>query len=149
LRRIESDSNDFEQWAKLKVGVRLPMDVSPEEWYETLKESLKVFETFRLFIEPVGFSIPAWRCEKNTQLVRSFLSGIRVQGGEPRFVYKTGTADLNIVAPAWKCPTVVYGPGDSSLDHTPNEHITLEDYSKAVRVLGSVLHNLAGATHTG
>jgi LysW-gamma-L-lysine carboxypeptidase len=62
----------------------------------------------------------------------------------PRFVYKTGTADLNIVAPAWKCPAVVYGPGDSALDHTPNEHIRLEDYRKAVDVLSATLEKLTG-----
>jgi LysW-gamma-L-lysine carboxypeptidase len=143
LRGMESDSNDFEQWARLKVGVRLPVEVSPEDWYEKLKEeTLKVSETFRVLIEPVGFAIPAWGCEKNTQLVRSFLSGIRSQGGEPRFVYKTGTADLNIVAPVWKCPAMVYGPGDSALDHTPNEHIDLEDYQKAVDVLSAALEKL-------
>ena len=142
LRGMDSDSNDFEQWARLKVGVRLPVEVSPEDWYQILQETLKVSETFRVLIEPVGFAIPAWGCEKNTQLVRSFLSGIRSQGGEPRFVYKTGTADLNIVAPVWKCPAVVYGPGDSALDHTPNEHINLEDYQKAVSVLIAALEKL-------
>jgi LysW-gamma-L-lysine carboxypeptidase len=142
LRGMESDSNDFEQWARLKVGVRLPVEVSPEDWYERLNETLKVFETFRVLVEPVGFAIPAWGCEKNTPLVRAFLSGIRSQGGEPRFVYKTGTADLNIVAPVWKCPAVVYGPGDSALDHTPNEHINLDDYQKAVDVLSETLLKL-------
>jgi [amino group carrier protein]-lysine/ornithine hydrolase len=137
LRGMESDSNDFEQWARLRVGVRLPLDVSPEGWYEKLKEIAD-----GAIVEPIGFSIPAWACEKNTQLVRSFLSGIRSQGGEPRFVYKTGTADLNIVAPIWKCPAVVYGPGDSGLDHAPDEHIDLTDYAKAVSVLGDVLCKL-------
>jgi LysW-gamma-L-lysine carboxypeptidase len=142
LRGMDSDSNDFEQWARLKVGVRLPVDVSPEDWYQILNETLRVSETLRVLIEPVGFAIPAWGCEKNTQLVRAFLSGIRSQGGEPRFVYKTGTADLNIVAPVWKCPAVVYGPGDSALDHTPNEHINLDDYQKAVAVLSAALIKL-------
>ncbi len=142
LRGMDSDSNDFEQWALMKVGVRLPVKVSPDDWYQILREALKVSETFRALIEPVGFAIPAWGCEKNTQLVRSFLSGIRSQGGEPRFVYKTGTADLNIVAPVWKCPAVVYGPGDSALDHTPNEQINLEDYQKAVGVLRMALEKL-------
>jgi LysW-gamma-L-lysine carboxypeptidase len=150
---MESDTNDFEQWSKLKVGVRLPVEVSPDDWYQILNETLKVFaehpqggaeggETFRVLIERVGYAVPAWGCEKNTKLVRSFLSGIRSQGGEPRFVYKTGTADLNIVAPVWKCPAIVYGPGDSSLDHTPNEHIELEDYKKAVEVLYRALSGL-------
>lgn len=142
LRGMDSDSNDFEQWARLKVGVRLPVEVSPEDWYQRLQEILMVSETFSILIEPTGYAIPAWGCEKNTQLVRSFLSAIRSQGGEPRFVYKTGTADLNIVAPVWKCPAVVYGPGDSALDHTPNEHINLEDYQKAVSVLSTFLEKL-------
>ena len=153
LRGMESDSNEFEQWARLKVGVRLPVEVSPDDWYIKLEETLKVFtehsqsepegaETFRVFVERIGFAVPAWGCEKNTKLVRSFLSGIRSQGGEPRFVYKTGTADLNIVAPVWNCPAVVYGPGDSSLDHTPNEHIDLNDYQKAVEVLAEALSKL-------
>lgn len=137
LRGMESESNDFEQWAHLKVGVRLPVDVSPDDWYAKLEDVAVGAE-----IERVGFAIPAWGCEKNTQLVRAFLSGIRSELGEPRFVYKTGTADLNIVAPEWKCPAVVYGPGDSSLDHTPTEHIDLNDYETAVRVLSHVLRKL-------
>jgi LysW-gamma-L-lysine carboxypeptidase len=71
------------------------------------------------------------------------LNGIRMQGGTPSFVYKTGTADLNIIAPVWKCPAVVYGPGDSALDHTPNEHIELAEYSRAVKVLETALSRLA------
>ena len=145
LRGMESDSNDFEQWARLKVGVRLPVEVAPDAWYKKLNEILGASHfknDCHLVVEPMGFAIPAWGCEKNTPLVRAFLSGIRSQGGEPRFVYKTGTADLNIVAPVWKCPAVVYGPGDSALDHTPNEHIVLEDYAKAVAVLASALEGL-------
>lgn len=137
LRGMDSDSNEFEQWAKLKIGVRLPVEVSPEDWYLKLEEIVGGEH-----VDRAGFPVPAWKCEKNSQLVRAFLSGIRSQGGEPRFVYKTGTADLNIVAPVWQCPAVVYGPGDSALDHTPNEHINLEDYQKAVAVLSAALEKL-------
>ena len=111
--------------------------ISPDDWYEKLREVAE-----DVHIEPVGFAVPAWKCEKNTQLVRAFLSGVRSQDGEPRFVYKTGTADLNIVAPVWKCPALVYGPGDSALDHTPHEHISLEEYVKAVSVLRAALIRL-------
>jgi len=137
LRGMDSGSNDFEQWAHLKVGVRLPVDVSPDDWYGKLGEMAEDAK-----VERTGFAIPAWRCEKNTQLVRAFLKGIRSQGGEPRFIYKTGTADLNIVAPVWKCPALVYGPGDSALDHTPNEHIELEEYEKSIDVLSEALRGL-------
>ena len=137
LRGMDSGQDGFEQWARLKVGVRLPVDVSPQDWYAKLNEIVS-----EAIIEPTGFAIPAWSCDKNTPLVRAFLNGIRSQGGEPRFVYKTGTADLNIVAPIWKCPALVYGPGDSSLDHTPNEHIRLDDYQKAVNALSASLEAL-------
>ena len=138
LRGLESGSDDFEQWARLKVGIRLPVEISPDEWYPMLRKIVEDAE-----VQPIGFAVPACRCEKNTQLVRAFLGGIRSQGGEPRFVYKTGTADLNIVAPVWKCPAVVYGPGDSALDHTPDEHIALQDHANAVSVLSNVLQKLA------
>lgn len=138
LRGMESGSDDFEQWARLNVGVRLPVDVSPDDWYQKLEQLGGPG-----VVEPTGLAIPAWACEKNTPLVRAFLSGIRSQDGEPRFVYKTGTADLNIVAPEWNCPALVYGPGDSSLDHTPEEHISLEEYRKAVLVLREALRQLA------
>ena len=137
LRGVDSSQDGFEQKATLRVGVRLPVEVAPEDWYQKLEEIVE-----GVVVERTGFAIPAWGCEKNTPLVRSFLSGIRSQGGEPRFVYKTGTADLNIVAPVWKCPAVVYGPGDSSLDHTSNEHIELEEYARAVEVLTYTLRKL-------
>ena len=58
---------------------------------------------------------------------------------------KTGTSDMNVVAPIWKCPIVAYGPGDSSLDHTPNEHLQLDEYWKAVNVLEKTLNAFASA----
>ena len=137
LRGMDSGQDGFEQWARLNIGVRLPLDVSPNDWYENLNGIVGDAR-----VEQFGYAVPAWACEKNTPLVRAFLSGIRSQGGEPRFVYKTGTADLNIVAPIWKCPTLVYGPGDSSLDHTPNEHILLDEYQKSVQVLCNALKAL-------
>jgi hypothetical protein len=33
----------------------------------------------------------------------------------------------------------VYGPGDSHLDHTSEEHISLRDYMKAIKILQEAL----------
>ena len=46
---------------------------------------------------------------------------------------------MTIVGPVWLCPIVAYGPGDASLDHTPEERIELDDYARAIRVLAGVL----------
>jgi LysW-gamma-L-lysine carboxypeptidase len=82
---------------------------------------------------------PAYKAEKNTPLVRSFLSAIRQAGGKPAFAIKTGTSDMNTVAPAWGCPTLAYGPGDSMLDHTLDEHILVSEYLQSVSVLANVI----------
>jgi LysW-gamma-L-lysine carboxypeptidase len=140
LRGMQSGDDGFELWASLSVGARLPVDVPPQDWYQQLE---KICGELDVAVEPKGYAIPAYACEKNSPVVRAFLSAIRAQGERPGFVYKTGTADLNIVGPAWNCPAAVYGPGDSSLDHTPEEHISLEEYARAVDVLKSVLRQLA------
>ena len=49
---------------------------------------------------------------------------------------------MNIAGPGWDCPIVAYGPGDSALDHTPDEHIDLDEYLLAVDVLTAVLESL-------
>ncbi len=88
-------------------------------------------------------SDPAYRSEKNSPLVRAFLRAIRSEGGRPRFKLKTGTSDMNVVGPAWNCPIVAYGPGDSALDHTPNEHIDVAEFRRSVDVLSRALALLA------
>jgi LysW-gamma-L-lysine carboxypeptidase len=140
LGGFSSEEDSFYQTARLQIGCRLPLDLAPEDWYGQLQHLVygKAAE-----VHLNGYPIPAYRCDRKTPLVRAFLGGIRSAGGKPGFVVKTGTADLNIVAPAWGCPAVAYGPGDSALDHTPAEHLLLEHYHQAVVVLQEVLHRLA------
>ena len=61
--------------------------------------------------------------------------GIRSLDGNPSHLRKTGTSDMNVFAEAWDVPMATYGPGDSSLDHTPEEHLDLRDFDRAVAVL--------------
>jgi LysW-gamma-L-lysine carboxypeptidase len=84
------------------------------------------------------------RASRATPLANAFQAAIRATGGEPRFKLKTGTSDMNVLAPAWRCPIVAYGPGDSRYDHTPMERLPLADYGRAIEVLRGVLARLAG-----
>ena len=77
-----------------------------------------------------------------TPVARAFRAAIRSHGGEPRMLRKTGTSDMNVFANAWGVPIVSYGPGDSSLDHAPDERLPLPEYDKAVAVLVDVTERL-------
>jgi LysW-gamma-L-lysine carboxypeptidase len=86
---------------------------------------------------------PAVVVEKNNELVKAMLWAIRRQEGEPSFKKKTGTADMNITAATWKdVPIIAYGPGDSSLDHTPDEKIDVREYRQAIDVLKEALERI-------
>jgi LysW-gamma-L-lysine carboxypeptidase len=91
-----------------------------------------------------GFEQP-WRSDRQNVLVRSFLASIRAVDSsvQPGFVLKTGTSDMNVVAPIWRCPIVAYGPGDSALDHTPHEHLSLDEYCRAIEVVEAAIRNFA------
>jgi LysW-gamma-L-lysine carboxypeptidase len=138
LRGMGSESDGFADTAWLKLNLRLPPGIA----VETVVERLEA-EKGEAALEWAD-GIEAYRAEKNTPLVRAFLGAIRMEGGDPAFTVKTGTSDMNMVAPLWRCPTVAYGPGDSNLDHTPNEHISIEEYRKSTRVLARVLESYWG-----
>ncbi|WP_425498922.1 [LysW]-lysine hydrolase [Haloplanus halophilus] len=77
-----------------------------------------------------------------TPVARAFRAAIREAGGDPRLLRKTGTADMNVFASAWDCPMVTYGPGDSDLDHAPDEHLRLAEYDRSIDVLIDVCERL-------
>jgi LysW-gamma-L-lysine carboxypeptidase len=141
LQKMSSAADGFQESAELEGHVRLPQSVAPEQAERLLAEAAEGIGTLRIG----EVSLPAYRVEKNTPVVGALLAAIRLQGGEPSFSLKLGTSDINVVGPRWNCPMAVYGPGDSSLDHTPEERISLEEYDRAVAVLESVLKRLAFA----
>ena len=137
ILRFHADHDGFKDTAAMTVGFRLP----PNFNVPALQKQLETWaETAELRFE---YADAAVRAEKNTPVVRAFLKGIRDAGGTPRFKVKTGTSDMNILAPIWGCPTLAYGPGDSKLDHTPDEAMDLEDFARGVNVLTSALGHLA------
>jgi LysW-gamma-L-lysine carboxypeptidase len=71
--------------------------------------------------------------------VRAFIQAASEEGSRIYFKVKSGTSDMNVVGPVWQCPIVAYGPGDSSLDHTPDEHLDLREYHRAIDLLARVI----------
>ena len=137
LRAIWSEDDGLFNHATALLSYRVPLECSIAE----LKGDMQTWsDEGQLTI--VSAEEP-FKAERNTALVRAFLEAIRQEDGKPRFALKHGTSDMNIVGPAWGCPMVAYGPGDSNLDHTPHEHISLAEYRRAIAVLSRVLVTLA------
>jgi LysW-gamma-L-lysine carboxypeptidase len=139
LEKMTSSGDGFIQNAEMHGHLRLPQSIPPDQAERLLREASEGAGA----LEVDGFSISAYRVEKNSPVVGALLSAIRSQGGDPSFSLKLGTSDINVVGPRWNCPMAVYGPGDSALDHTPEERISLQEYEHSVAALGSVLKRLA------
>jgi LysW-gamma-L-lysine carboxypeptidase len=138
-----STTEDMCDHASATIAWRLPLDCDTDSLIRELTawaSSMPAPVDLRFHAQE-----PPWRGDRQNVLVRSFLSAIRFvdPSASPGFVLKTGTSDMNVVGPVWKCPIVAYGPGDSSLDHTPREHVHLDEFWQAVQVVEAMLHALA------
>ena len=137
LRSMNSSSDGLTDRAELTIGLRLPLDCDPAALAAAIS-ALAGNATLQF-----RDGCRAYQGERNTPLVRTFLRAIRANGGTPGFLLKTGTSDMNVVGPAWRCPILAYGPGDSALDHTPDEHIVIAEYLRAIDILSLALRGLA------
>lgn len=144
IQALSSSSDGLTQTAEAVLGLRLPPQLQPQQAEAELRalaQNTSLAE-LPLTLEFVGHEVP-YKGEKDTKQTRALRLAIRQAGGNPRFKFKTGTSDMNVVAPHWPAPMLAYGPGDSSLDHTPTEHLHISEYLQAVEVLTDTLQRLA------
>ncbi len=137
LRKINTSSDGLYETVTMTLGFRLPTDVTPDDVRRIVREIVGDQGTLR-----TRGAETAYLSDKRNAAVRGMLAAIRAQGVRPAFVLKTGTSDMNVVGSKWDCPMVAYGPGDSNLDHTPNEHISLTEYQQAIHTLTYFIENL-------
>ncbi len=142
LRSINSSQDGLLSTAECKVGVRLPPDFDIQQFQTCLTQLAQKAGPLQLRVH--GHEM-AHQSDRSNLLCRSLAAAIRQQGMRPTYKLKTGTADMNVVAPLWKCPMLAYGPGDSSLDHTPQEHLQLAEFDQAIQILADALTRLTTA----
>lgn len=138
LRDFRIHPAELKQRAEMFFDLRLPPRLPPEEAIR----HLTAYAPPTLELEFFGREVP-YVGPKDTPLTRALRRGIRQAGGKPVFKYKTGTSDMNVLAPHWQVPMVAYGPGDSTLDHTPHEHVEVEEFLKGIEALRGALETLA------
>lgn len=133
VQQLSSANDGLQESGAVELGFRLGVQDTPQAVEEILREA-RSFGDLQL-----SHSEIAARYSPRGRLPQAFRGAIRANGREPRHVVKTGTSDMNVLATVWNCEMVAYGPGDSSLDHTPHEHIALADYEQAIEILTGAL----------
>ena len=133
LREIHTSSDGIHNTAQAKIGLRLPPGFDRAAFQQEADRWAG-----NALLSYYGYE-PAFQTNRRSPLVAVFNQVFRAANIRPHLKLKTGTSDMNVVGPIWNCPIAAYGPGDSLLDHTPNEHIDLAHYSRAIDLLTNVL----------
>lgn len=136
--KLSHTHDGLEEQATARVGVRLPPGCDPQDVADVFASQAAAHAVEVKILE----ALPAVRSPADGALQRAFRGAIRAQGGRPGRSVKTGTSDWNVVRRVWDVPTVAYGPGDSSLDHTPHEHVAIDEFEHAVQVWQAVYHTM-------
>jgi [amino group carrier protein]-lysine/ornithine hydrolase len=140
IQSVASSSNGLFAEATLVCGFRLPRWIGPTELESQLTEIAGRWAG--ISVRFLGHEA-AYASDRNDLVARALSGAIRAEGMRPHPKLKTGTSDMNVVAPLWRCPIAAYGPGDSALDHTAHEHLSLDEYARSIRVLSAALVAIA------
>lgn len=143
LLSFTTDNDGLADRARLSISLRVPTGFEPDAFVAAVRDACPAVSV------AASAGEVAVRSKRTNPVARAFHRAIRATGADPRYVLKTGTSDMNVVGPVWDCPIIAYGPGDSALDHTPDEHLPLEEYRIAIDVVEDAIRRLAapGALH--
>ncbi len=128
------------------VQLRIPPQLTPQRVFNEVKKRIKRFGatnpkvSVRVEVEGSDY---AFEADRRSLIVRALSWAIRKTTlNYASLKRKTGTGDMNVLGNALKIPVVTYGPGNSRLDHTPNEHIDLQEYLASIQVYRRALMKL-------
>jgi len=134
LEGIEAGIGDgLVERARLRIGYRVPPGTDPGALEAAAAGLAQKNGETRVVVTTQGREDPV-RTPRTSPLARAFARAIAAAGGEATFKEKSGTSDMNILFPAWGCPMVAYGPGDSRYDHTPIERLSISDFTRSITV---------------
>jgi len=131
---------------EILIQLRIPPQLTPEQVFKEVKRKIDRYKATNpkvtVSVEIVDVA-KAFEADRRSVIVRALAWGIRKTTlNYASFSRKTGTGDMNVLGNALKIPVVTYGPGDSKLDHTPNEHIGIQEYLDSIEVLKKTLTKL-------
>jgi LysW-gamma-L-lysine carboxypeptidase len=133
--------------AEMNIDVRVPIQFTTAQVFEQIEKIIAKYQAANPKVSvkaTVLDTVEPFEVDKASPLVHVFSSSVRKVLNKPAtLLHKTGTGDMNIMGKAMDLPTVTYGPGDSHLDHTLDEHIDISEYLTAIQVYKETLLRLS------
>jgi LysW-gamma-L-lysine carboxypeptidase len=133
--------------SEMHIDIRIPPPLTSTQ---VLGDTKKVISQYQAVNPKVAVKVEVkdsnepFEVNKNSPLVHALSSSIRKVLKKPAtLLRKTGTGDMNILGRAINVPIVTYGPGDSHLDHTKDEHIVISEYLASIEVYKETLLKLS------
>ncbi len=133
--------------AEMNLDVRVPIQFSTAQVFEQIEKIIAKYTAAnpKIVVKAnVLDTVEPFEVSKSSPLVHVLSSSIRKVLNKPAvLLHKTGTGDMNILGKAMNMPIVTYGPGDSHLDHTLDEHIDISEYLSAIDVYKETILKLS------
>ena len=133
--------------AEMNLDVRVPIQFSTVQVFGQLEKVITKYQAGNLKVSvkaTVLDTVEPFEVNKASPLVHVLSASVRKVLNKPAtLLHKTGTGDMNILGKAMNLPIVTYGPGDSKLDHTLEEHIVISEYLASIQVYKETLLKLS------
>jgi LysW-gamma-L-lysine carboxypeptidase len=133
--------------AEMNLDVRVPIQFTTAQVYDKMSKIIANYQAANPKVSiksTVLDTVEPFEANKASPLVHVISSSVRKVLNKPAtLLKKTGTGDMNILGKAMNLPIVTYGPGESHLDHTVEEHIDIAEYLEAIAVYKETLLKLA------
>jgi LysW-gamma-L-lysine carboxypeptidase len=133
--------------AEMLLDVRVPIQFTTAQVHEKMMKIIGNYQEANpkvLIKSSVQDTVEPFEAVKSSPLVHVLSSSVRKVLNRPaKLLRKTGTGDMNLLGKAMNLPIVTYGPGDSHLDHTADEHIVIEDYLNAIAIYKETILKLS------
>ena len=133
--------------AEMNLDIRVPIPFTTAQIFEQIEKLIAKFQVVNPQVAvkaTVLDTVEPFEVNKASPLVHVLSSSIRKVLNKPAtLLRKTGTGDMNILGKAMNLPIVTYGPGDSHLDHTLDEHIEITEFLSSIQVYKETLLRLS------